>query len=326
MKALLVAEREPALKIRVGEVPEPEIGPHDLLVKVVAAGLNWADLRAGAVRFGAGEDAGPTIPGLEMAGTVVTVGERAVGFEVGDPVMGMTTASLAEFARIDHRIAIKVPASVDWNLAGSSSVSLLTAHDALITHGKLDRGQSVFVHAATSGVGFAAIQMARMIDAGLIMGTASSPEKLKVAEDYGLDIAVNYRDQDFLEIVLDKTGGAGVDVVIDTVGAGVLDRNMRAVKIGGRIIGVGRFGGKFDRIDLDLLALRRISLIGVSFRTRSIEEHTAIVRRFSDDFLENMEKGQLTLPIAEVFGLNSAHRAFDMLASRDYVGKLILRF
>lgn len=326
MKALIVAEREPELRIEIVDAPQPEVGPEDLLVEVVASGLNWADLRAGHVRFGGSDSDGPVIPGLEMAGTIVAKGKNVTGFAEGDRIMGMATQSLAEFVRIDYRRAIAVPEALPWEIAGSSCVSMLTAHDALFTNGRLESGQSVFIHAATSGVGLAAVQMAKAAGATPVAGTGSSQAKLDVACDFGLDIPVNYREADFLDVVMDSTDGAGVDLVIDTVGAGVLERNMKAVKVGGRIIGVGRFGGKTDQIDLDLLALRRISLIGVTFRTRSIEEHRQVIQRFAGQFLGDLEAGRLKMPIAEVFGLNSAQKAFETLANRSHVGKLVLRF
>ncbi len=326
MRALVVAEREPELKIEAIDVPEPEIGPDDLLVEVVAAGLNWADLRAGHVNFGGAGAAGPVIPGLEMAGRVVATGRQVADFAPGDRVMGMATQSLAERVKIDRRRAVRVPDSMTWEAAGSSMVSLLTAHDALFTNGGLGRGQSVFIHAATSGVGLAAVQMAKAAGATLIAGSGSNAAKLDAARHLGLGLAVNYREEDFLDVVLEATGGEGVDLILDTVGAGVLDRNMRAVRVGGRIIGVGRFGGKTDEIDLDLLALRRVSLIGVTFRTRTIEEHGAVVRTFLEDFAADLATGRLGLPIAGTFGLNAAQEAFRTLAARDHVGKLVVRF
>ncbi len=325
MKALVVAQREPDFRIEMIEAPQPEVGPDDLLVKVVTSGLNWADLRAGHVRFGDPGAQGRVIPGLEMAGNVAAMGANVTGFAEGDRVMGMATHSLAEFARIDHRRAIKVPEGLSWEIAGSSCVSMLTAHDALFANGRLERGQSVFIHAATSGVGFAAVQMAKAVGATPIVGSGSAKAKLDVAVSYGLDIPVNYREEDFLDVVMGLTDGVGVDLIIDTVGAGVLERNMRAVRIGGRIIGVGRFGGKMDQIDLDLLALRRINLIGVTFRTRTIEEHRQVVARFSDRFLGDLATGKLKMPIAGVFGLNSAQKAFEALAGRDHIGKLVIR-
>jgi NADPH:quinone reductase-like Zn-dependent oxidoreductase len=222
------------------DVPEPRPGPEDLLVRVHATALNRADMLQRAGNY---PQPGPKpqhdIPGMEYSGEVIALGDRVEGFSVGDCVMGLLAGGgYAEQVVTHFRLAMKVPANLSWEEAGATPEVYITAHDALLQCG-LVAGESVLVHAAGSGVGVAAIQIAKAMGASLVIGTAGSAEKLAQAQALGLDVGVNYREQDFADEVLKATGGRGVDVILDVIGAEYWDRNMRSLALKGRMILVG---------------------------------------------------------------------------------------
>jgi NADPH2:quinone reductase len=325
MKAVVIVTEHTRSQLAVMELPRPEPGPSDLLVAVKAAGLNRADLARATTHYG---HSGPVpehpIAGLEMAGEVIAVGREVRGFAVGDRVMAMAQRSFAEFVAVDHRLAIAVPPALSWDEAGAFPVVYLTAHDALVTNGGLAAGDAVLIHAVSGGVGFAAVQIASRKGARPILGTSGSPEKVALLKQHGLDAGIDPADGGFADAALALTGNRGVDVILDTVGASALAGNLRCAALGGRIVGVGRMGGRTAEIDLDLLARKRLKLIGVTFRTRSLAEHAAVVDRFRADLGGALADGRLKPVIDRRFPLVETAAAQDYLATNRHVGKVVL--
>ena len=329
MRAIL---NDPAQnQLLVSEVADPEPAEGELLVQVRAAGLNRADLisRAGNYRTGPA-GAAPTTPfvaGAELSGEVVAVGPGVTGWAPGDRVMGRG-AGYAELAVVRQTAAMAVPPELSWEEAGGSPVALFTMHDALITHGAMERGSSVLMHAATSGVGVVGTAMAAHLGASVVFAMSRSAEKLNVLEAFlgelpcpfvGIDTSAV---ADVPAMIKEHTGGKGVDVIVDNVGASVLDLNVQVAAITGRIVQVGRLGGRTADIDLDELARKRIELIGVTFRTRTPEEVTEIVRRCVEDVEPLLPL--LKPRIDRIFPLAEAAAAQDALAENTHVGKLVL--
>lgn len=313
--------------LELRDVPAPVPGPGDLLVRVRATALNRADLaqRRGAypapVQAG---DSGLAIAGLEAAGEVVGMGGEVRGFTVGDRVMAMCAGGYAECTTVDHRLAVRVPERLSWEEAAAIPVAYMTAHDALITNAHLQAGESVLVNAASSGVGVAAIQIARFWGATPVLGTSGVPEKLAALAELGLDRGINYHAENFADAVLATTGGTGVDVVIDHVGGPYLTDNLRCMALRGRLVSIGRLGGGTAELDLNLLALKRLSLIGVTFRTRTLDERIAIVQRCAADLLPALADGSLRSLIDRVFPLHEALEAQGYMASNAQLGKIVL--
>jgi len=264
------------------------------------------------------------IAGLEAAGEVAGLGEGVTDFALGDRVMAMCAGGYAEYTTIDHRLAVRVPERLSWEEAAAVPVAYMTEHDALITNARLQTGESVLVHAASSGVGVAAIQIAKLWGAKPIMGTSGVTEKLAALAAQGLDRGINYRTENFAEAVLTTTNGAGVDVVIDHVGGPHFHDNMRCMALRGRLVSVGRLGGRMGELDLDFLALRRLHLIGVTFRTRTLDERIAVTQRFAADLLTALADGRLRPLINRVFPLQEALAAQNYMASNGQIGKIIL--
>lgn len=326
MKAAVIVKADAGNQLRIENVQDPVAAPNQLLVRVRSIGLNRADLGL-KIPPNKGASATPpaAIPGMEMAGEVIEVGPEVRNFKVGDRVMAMASRSYAELVVVDARLAMKVPSSYTWEEAAGTPLAMMTAHDALVTNGRLQRGESVLIQAATSGVGLATLQIAKHKGAKLVIGTSTNDEKLKRLMDLGLDVPVNAKQGSVLERVREATSGSGVDVVIDHIGAQVLADSMKALAVRGRLVQVGRLGGSMaNEVDLDLLALNRIHLIGVTFRTRSPDEVAALVKAMVTDIGTAMEALKFRPVIDRVFPLDAVAEAHRHMKSNAHFGKLIL--
>ncbi len=307
------------------EIPDPIAGPEELLVRVRAAALNRADLLQ---RRGGYPQPGPKpeheILGLEFAGEVIAVGAATEGFAPGDRVMGLLAGGgYAEKVAIHHRLAMHVPANLSWIEAGATPEVYITAHDALV-QGGLVAGERVLVHAVGSGVGVAAIQVAKAMGASLVIGTAGSDEKLARAAEIGLDIGVNYRESDFAAAVATETGGRGVDVIVDVVGAEYLERNLKALAPKGRMTFVGLMGGSVTQVNLGLLLAKRLQLRGTVLRARPLEEKAYAVRAFEKSVLPHIASGRVKVVVDSVFPLARAADAHRHLEANANFGKVVL--
>jgi NADPH2:quinone reductase len=327
VKAIVIVPDGKSGTLERREVPEPVPGPREVLLRVRATALNRADLaqrRGGYPAPRAGGDSELVIGGLEAAGEIVGMGPEVMGVATGARVMAMCSGGYAEYVTVDYRLALPVPERLNWQEAATIPVAYMTEHDALITNAQLQAGESVLVNAASSGVGVAALQIARLFGARPIIGTGGSPEKLEALAAFGMERGINYQRENVADAVLAATNGNGVDIVIDHVGAPLLQDHMRCMALKGRLIGVGRLGGRSTDIDLDLLALKRLQLIGVTFRTRTLDERIAIAQRCATDILPALADGRLRPLIDRTFPLDEALEAQGYMASNAHMGKIVL--
>ena len=327
MKAVVIHASADGGTLEYRDVPDPAPQPGELVVRVKATGLNRADLaqrRGTYPRPATGGDSAFNIAGLEAAGEVAGIGAGVTGFAVGDRVMAMCAGGYAEYTTVDHRLAMRVPPQLSWEEAAAVPVAYMTEHDALITNAALRAGESVLIHAASSGVGIAAIQIAKLWGATPVMGTSGVAEKLTALAAQGLDHGINYRTENFADAVLAATHGAGVDVVIDHVGGSHFHDNLRCMALRGRLVSVGRLGGGMGELDLDVMALRRLRLIGVTFRTRSLDERITLTQRCAADLLAALADGRLRPLVHRAFPLQDALAAQAYMASNAHIGKIVL--
>ncbi len=325
MKAIVITRPGGPEVLEYREVPDPVAGPEDLLVRVRATALNRADLLQ---RMGGYPQPGPKpaheIPGLEYAGEVLAVGERVEGFAPGDRVMGLLAGGgYAELVATHFRLAMKVPERLSWEEAGATPEVYITAHDALLQCG-LVAGERVLIHAAGSGVGVAAVQIAKMMGASFVAGTAGSAEKLARAAELGLDLGINYREQDFAEAVLQATGGAGVDVILDVIGAEYWERNLRVLAPKGRMVIVGLMGGTSATANLGLLLQKRLQVRGTTLRARPLEEKALATRAFEKSVLPHIASGRIQVVIDRVYALRDAAEAHAYMSTNANFGKIVL--
>lgn len=326
VKALVLKEQGGQMAWVLDTVDRPEPGPTELLVKVAYGGINRADQNLSASTYSHSLDTGlPDIVGREMSGTVESIGEEVTGFKAGDRVMAMASRSFAEYVCVDYRLALHIPDSLDLCEAAAIPVNFTTAHDALFTNGRFLPGDSVLIHAVTTSVGIATVQIAKSFGASLIFGTSSSPEKLKALAAEGLTHPIHSKSQDFTALVEEATGGKGVDVIIDHIGKGVVEGSLKSAAIGARWVSIGRMGGGQDMFDFETLALKRMTLAGVTFRTRTIEEHGAATKAMGDDLLPAFADGRIKPLIDRQFPLDAAMEAHGYMMSNAQLGKIILK-
>jgi NADPH2:quinone reductase len=325
MKAICIEPVDGKPELFLREVPRPEPGPHELLVRVHCAGVNFADLARSARHFGAaGAAAGAAIAGLEMAGEVAAVGAQVRGFQCGDRVMGLAQATYAEYCCIDHRVALRVPATMPWPEAAATPAAFMTAHDALATNAEMQAGEAVLIQAASSGVGIAAVQIARLLGAGQVIGTSTSDAKLERLAALGLQHGINSRACDFAGAVLEITSGKGADVIIENIGGPTLAGDVKCAAVKCRIVNVGRMGGARGEIDLEEHSRKRIRHIGVTYRTRTVEEHAEVARRTAEALLPALAAGVIRPVVDRRFPLEQAAQAQDYLQSGRHFGKVLL--
>lgn len=310
-------------RLDLAEVADPHPGPDEVLVEVHGAGLGFADI---GVRTGAiGGPATHLIAGTEFAGEIRAIGPGVSAWQPGQRVMGRGPGGAEQVAvRADHLLA--VPDSFSWEEAGGAPVALMTAHDALVTHGQFRAGQSVLVHGATSSVGTMAVRLAAALGASTVVATARSPEHLAdltaLVDDPASIVPVLLSDPDLPATLCAHGLAGGVDVVVDMVGASVFSQTLSAAAIGGRIVQVGRLGGRHTEIDLDELARKRLTLVGVTFRTRTPQDVAKLVQACAVTTAPIMDR--LRPAIHRTYPLADADAALDELAEGGFFGKIVL--
>jgi NADPH2:quinone reductase len=327
MKAIVIVPGKDGGTLEVREVPKPEPRAGELLVGVKATALNRADLyqRQGTYpRPAMAPGVSMTVAGLEAAGEVAALGKGVAGFALGDRVMAMCSGGYAEYVTLDQRLAVRVPDRLSWEEAATIPVSYMTEHNALITNAGLRAGESVLINAASSGVGIAGFQIAKLFGAKPVMGAGGNPAKLEALSSLGMDVGINTQKENLADAVLAATKDTGVNVIIDHVGAPYLKDNLRCLALCGRLVSVGRLAGRIAEIDLDFLALRRLHLIGVTFRTRTLDERIAIAQAFTRDLLPALADGRLRPVIDRTFPLDRALEAQEYMVSNKQLGKIVL--
>lgn len=324
MRAIRIVEPGGPEVLRMTEVPRPEPGPSEIRVRVRAAGVNRAEILQRRGHYPAPPGWPADVPGLEFAGEVEAVGERVTAWKAGDRVMGLVGGGgYAEFVVVHEREAVPVPEPLSWEEAAAIPEVFVTAHDALFTRGRLRMGEAVLIHAVGSGVGTAAVQLARAAGA-TVLGTSRTEWKLERARELGLAIPIPAGGHEFADDVLDATGGRGADVILDLVGAGYLPRNLKCVALLGRIVVVGLTGGAFAEIDLGVLLRKRVTLVGTSLRSRPLEEKVAAVQAFARHALPLFADGRIRPVIDEVFPISNAAGAHRRMEADRNFGKIVL--
>ena len=326
MRAMVVGQS--GLELR--DIPAPRPGPGEVLVRVRAAGLNRAELAMAAGHAHGALGGEGSVIGLEWSGEVAGLGEGVTHVREGDAVMCSGNGGYAEYAVTDWGRVSPVPnkdqrgSNMGWEQAASLPIALQTMHNALVTAGQMQKDQSVLIQGASSGVGLMGLQIARFLGAGLVVGSSTNPGRRARLAEFGAGLVIDTGDPAWPETVLAATGGRGVDLIVDQISAPVSRGNLQATRVLGRIVNVGRLGGATGSFDFDLHAARRITYIGVTFRTRSLEEVREINRLMRQDLWDAVAAGDLALPIDRVFPLEQANEAQAHMRSNAHLGKIVL--
>lgn len=326
MRALVITGTGGPEVLQIRDVPTPEPQGDQVRVRVRAAGLNRADLMQCRGHYPAPPGVPADIPGLEYAGEIDALGPNVVGpLKVGDRVFGIVAGGgQAEYVLTHERLAVPIPANLDFERAAAVPEVFLTAHDALETQARVRPGERVLIHAVGSGVGSAAVQLAHAMGC-TVFGTSRTAEKLSLAEPLGLDVGIDTSRASFAEIVRERTGGEGVHVVIDFIGAAALAENLASLASRGRLIVVGLLGGSSTNIDLGALLRKRVTMIGTTLRARPLEEKIAVTRRFAECVIPWLDRGSVRPVLDRVFPFEDARSAQERLESNLGFGKVVLR-
>ena len=327
MKAVTIVSFGGVEGLEVREVAEaPRATLDRVRVRVRAAGVNRADILQRLGRYPAPPGYPQDIPGLEFAGEVVEVGEEARPWKVGDRVFGIIGGGgQAEYVTVPESTLAEVPPNLDWAQAAAIPEVFMTAHDALFTQCGLQTGERVLIHAAGSGVGTAASQLVRAAGA-TAYGTSRSADKLEKAKEFGLteSFVAGGDPMEFAAAVNEWTNGAGVEVVLDLVGAAYLRGNLESLANKGRLIFVGTTSGAKAEIDYAVVMGKRLKIMGTSLRTRSLEEKATATRLFAQHVGPLLAGGVVEPVIDKVFMMKDVRAAHERIESNQSFGKVVL--
>ena len=329
MRAIVITSHGGTEGIGLQEVATPAAPTADRVrVRVHAAGLNRADILQREGKYPAPPGYPENIPGLEFAGEVEATGDEVRKWKIGDRVFGITAGGAqAEFVVVPESNLARIPTELDWAEAAAMPEVFITAHDALFTRAGLQMGERVLVHAAASGVGTAAVQLAHAAGA-MVYGTSRTAAKLEQVRALGLDegITVSGSPQQFVERIRELTGDRGVDVILDLVGGDYFPANLQALATRGRLICAATSAGRKAEIDLGLALRKRATIIGTVLRARSIEEKAEATRRFAAHVLPLVARGVVRPVIDRVYPVADIRAAHQHLESNRTCGKIVLDF
>lgn len=325
MKAVYISEPGGPEVLEVRDVPAPVPGPGEVLIDVVAAGLNRADVQQRRGYYppppGASE-----VPGLEVSGRIAAFGPGvSKPFSVGDKVVALLAGGgYAQQVAVAAEQVLRVPDGVDLVTAAALPEVAATVYSNLIMTAQLQPGETVLIHGATGGIGTMAIQLAKALGAR-VATTAGSAEKVGTAKAFlGADIAINYAEEDFAQSLKEQNGGHGADVILDVVGAKYLKQNVDALADYGRLIVIGLQGGAKGEVDLGQLLSKRAAIIGTALRPRPIAEKGIIMNAVRESVWPLLVDGRIKPLVSKSFPLEQVREAHEYFDTGDHVGKVLL--
>ena len=322
MKAIIVKQPGGAEQLKVQDVPKPELQPGELLIKVKASAINRTDI---VTREGKSGYMANPILGIEVSGEVT---ETSIGtnIEIGTRVMGLVNGGgYAEYVVMPADRAMVLPDNLTFDQAAAIPEVFLTAYQTLFWLGELTNKDTVLIHAGGSGVGTAAIQLAKQLTNAKIMTTAGSEDKLNFCRSLGADICINYKEQSFDEEVLKATNNQGVDVILDFVGASYWEKNLNSIKIDGRWVLIGVLGGsKVEKMNIMPLLLKRVHLKGTLLTPRSDEYKKELTGEFVEKAMPLFTQNKIKAIIDSVYPLEEIQHAHRHMEANKNIGKIIL--
>jgi putative PIG3 family NAD(P)H quinone oxidoreductase len=309
------------LQTSTGSTPSPADG--EVLIQVAAAGINRPDVVQRQGHYPAPAGASP-IPGLEVAGTVVALGAGAHQFKEGDSVCALLTGGgYAEYATAAEGQCLPIPKGWSMTEAASLPENFFTVWSNVFDRGGLQAGQTFLTHGGSGGIGISAIQLAKAMGA-TVYATAGSEEKCRACEAFGADQAINYQQQDFVEVIKQATAKAGVDVILDMVGGDYINRNISIAAMDGSIVSIGFLQGSKTEVNFMPVMLKRLQLTGSTLRARSVAFKTAIAKQLHKQVWPLLEAGRIKPAVHTVLPLEQAAEGHRLMELNQHIGKIML--
>ena len=309
--------------LKPAEMDTPQPGDGEILIKVEAAGVNRPDVQQRKGMYNPPPGAS-TVPGLEVAGTVAALGAGTSRYSVGDAVCALAPGGgYAQFCKVPERHALPVPSNLSMVEAGGVPETYFTVWTNVFDRARLRAGESILIHGGSSGIGTTAIQLAREFGA-TVYTTVGNAEKAKVCEDLGAARAINYRDEDFVAVVKEATGGPGVNVILDMVGGSYIQKNIDALAVDGRLVQIAWLGGAKTEANFMKLMVKRLTWTGSTLRPRSIEDKAAMAANLEAKVWPLIEVGRVKPLIYKIFPLSEAAEAHRLMETSTHIGKIML--
>src|SRR5450631_110855 len=323
MKAVEIAAPGGPEQLRIAVRPVPKPAAQEVLIRVAAAGVNRPDVMQRQGRYPPPAGASD-IPGMEVAGEIVKLGAGVAGLAVGDAVTALLSGGgYAEFAVAAAPLCLPVPTGLSLVEAAAVPETFFTVWDNLFERGRCKSGDNVLIHGGTSGIGTTALQLATALGAH-VYATAGSDDKARACERLGAVRGINYRTEDFVEVVLKDTAGKGVDVILDMVGGDYIDRNLQVAAIEGRLVIIAMLKGSRAELKLNTLLTKRLTVTGSTLRSRTVDEKAAIADAVRRNVWPLLESGRVRPVIHAAFPLAEAAAAHALMESSNHIGKIVL--
>ena len=323
MRAITIENSGPAYRLKLNDVPRATAGRGEVLIEVVAAGVNRADLAQAAGRYPPPKGASPIL-GLEVAGRIAERGADVEGFPIGDSVCALLTGGgYAEYCVAPATSLLPVPQGMEIVHAAALPETYFTVWTNLMDSARLAPGESVLVHGGASGIGTTAIQLCAALGHTVFI-TAGSPEKCAACEKLGAQRAIDYRSEDFVDAIEESTGGRGVDVILDMVGGDYIERNFRALSRGGRLVNIAFQKGMTAEVNFGPMMMKRLTFMATMLRARPSEEKGRIRDALRAEVWPLIDAGRVRPVIDRIFPLDQAQAAHERMAASLHIGKILL--
>jgi NADPH2:quinone reductase len=325
MKAVIIPQPGAPDVLHIAERPIPAYSANEVLVKVMAAGINRPDVAQRKGNYPPPAGAPIDIPGLEIAGIVTETGADVKRWKVGDKVCALVIGGgYAEYCNVPEGQCLPIPENLSFAEAASLPETFFTVWSNLFDRGKLQPGESLLVHGGSSGIGVTAIQMAKALGSTVYV-TAGSQEKCRFCEELGVDKAINYKTENFSEVITQLTDGKGVDVILDMIGGDYTPLNIQCLANEGRLVLINTMNGKDVRIDLAAVMRKRLNITGSMLRSRDTEFKSAIAQNLEKHIWPLLASGKIKPVINQIFPASEASKAHELMESSTHMGKIVLQ-
>ncbi len=322
LKAIVVNAFGGTEHMTVQDIEMPSIGPKQVLIRVENTSVNFADIKS---RYGKKGGKLPFIPGLDAAGIIGEVGNEVQRFKTGQRVIAFPSeGTYAEYIVANENLTFAIPDSIDFTTAAASPIVSFVSHQLLARVAKLEQGETVLIHAAAGGVGTTAIQMAKLLGAGMVIGTVGNESKKPIALEAGADYVIHYEEEDFASKVNEWTNGKGADVILDSIAGWVSEKSLECLANYGRLVNFGNSSGQIGQFQTKDLHANCRSVMGFSLGTTR-QERPHLLQETADQVFSYLSDGRLKIKIGRVFPLVEAAKAHDWVESRQSVGKVLLK-